>query len=154
MNLLIVFHAIAGAFGFMTFMWIAIELLILSRINKQSIDRIQILSVLGLVALLGSWIMGGYYYVTVYGPNVKPLVKEEAEWVHSIGMEVKEHLFLFLPFLAFLEVFLIKNYSNRIEEVRRTLLIIAVTIVLFGFMMEFVGALISNAARAALEAKV
>ena len=69
-------------------------------------------------------------------------------------MEVKEHLFLFLPFLAFLEVFLIKNYSNRIEEVRRTLLIIAVTIVLFGFMMEFVGALISNAARAALEAKV
>jgi hypothetical protein len=80
---------------------------------------------------------------------VKPLVLQEAEWIHAIGMETKEHLFLFLPFLAILEVALIKHYGTKID--RKTGIAIALAIVIIGFIVAVEGHLVSSAARAALE---
>src|SRR4030067_285327 len=42
-----------------------------------------------------TWIVGGYYYVTFYGPLVRPVIKAgNAPWAHAIAMEAKEHIFL------------------------------------------------------------
>ncbi|EKD78686.1 MAG: hypothetical protein ACD_41C00299G0011 [uncultured bacterium] len=54
------------------------------------------------VTWLGAWLAGGYYYVFYYGEQVKPVIKAgEYAWAHSVVTEWKEHVFLFLPFLAF-----------------------------------------------------
>ena len=51
---------------------------------------------------LGAWLTGGYYYVVYYGAQVKPIIKAgQYDWAHSVVTEWKEHIFLFLPFLAF-----------------------------------------------------
>ena len=48
-----------------------------------------------------SWLSGGYYYVVHYGKAVKPLIKAGPyPWAHTVVMEAKEHIFLFLPFCA------------------------------------------------------
>ncbi|EKD79191.1 MAG: hypothetical protein ACD_41C00139G0001, partial [uncultured bacterium] len=53
------------------------------------------------LAWVGAWLAGGYYYVVYYGANVKSVIKAgQYGWAHSVFMEWKEHVFLFLPFLA------------------------------------------------------
>ena len=62
---------------------------------------LKINSFLALLSFIASWITGGYYYTSYYGKSVKPVIlKGEFSWVHSILMETKEHVFLFLPFLT------------------------------------------------------
>ena len=73
-------------------------------IFKKEIDFkwLKINSFLALMSFIASWITGGYYYTSYYGKSVKPVIlKGEFSWVHSILTETKEHIFLFLPFLAF-----------------------------------------------------
>lgn len=48
-----------------------------------------------------SWVTGGYYYLKFYGAQVKPIILAGPyPWAHTFFTEVKEHVFLFLPFLA------------------------------------------------------
>jgi hypothetical protein len=48
-----------------------------------------------------SWLTGGWYYWKYYGTSVKPrIMGGEFPWAHSIFMESKEHVFLFLPFAS------------------------------------------------------
>ena len=72
-------------------------------IFKKEIDFkwLKINSFLALLSFIASWITGGYYYTSYWGKSVKPIIlKGEYSWTHSILMETKEHVFLFLPFLA------------------------------------------------------
>ena len=72
-------------------------------IFKKEIDPkwLKINSFLALLSFIASWITGGYYYTSYYGKSVKPVILKGAyAWVHSVLMETKEHIFLFLPFLA------------------------------------------------------
>lgn len=148
---LIFLHAMTGGLSILAFAWVAVELL---RPQKDSIARAYIGAVLGLILLLTSWAMASYYYVTIYGPVVRPLVKSEAAWAHDIGMESKEHIFLFMPFLAILQVYLLHAHGRRIEPVRKTIVAVALLLVFLGLVITFEGYLISAAARAALEAKL
>ena len=57
---------------------------------------LKLSSIVAFVAYIVAWITGGYYYVTYYGGNVKPIIKEGPNpWIHLIIMEVKEHIFLY-----------------------------------------------------------
>src|SRR3989344_8712170 len=97
-HLLIGVHAGFGELGLAAFFWVAIELLSGQPANLRRARRV---AVVGLLALLLSWVLGGYYYVVHYGPEVKPLIKKgPMPWAHGIIMETKEHVFLFLPFMA------------------------------------------------------
>ncbi|GAF92536.1 unnamed protein product, partial [marine sediment metagenome] len=49
--------------------------------------------------------------------EIKPLIKEGPwPWAHAIFMEAKEHIFLFLPFLALLFLFLVWKHKDKLKE--------------------------------------
>ncbi len=152
-NLLIGLHAFLGELGLASFLWVFIETL---NPQKQRVKRAKIAALLGTIFLFASWFIGGYYYTTDYGTNVKPLIKEGPQpWAHGVFMEAKEHIFLFLPFLSFLTFSLIKQYENNLEKnkkIKKSILWLCTLIIIIGALMAFMGYLISTGARSALEA--
>lgn len=103
------------------------------------------------VSFFLSWFSGGYYYVLHYGKAVKPLINAGPyPWAHAIFMEAKEHVFLFLPFCAFVIALAVSLLGSKLEEygsVRRVLAFLAGVAVLIGIAITLSGVLISGAAR-------
>ena len=93
----LVLHIILGTCGI-----IFLTTYLLSLFKKEiGVKWLKINSFLALLSFLGSWISGGYYYASYYGKSVKPIIlKGDYPWVHTVLMETKEHVFLFLPFLT------------------------------------------------------
>lgn len=144
-EILIGLHAGLGELGVAAFFWALIELL---NPTEQRQRRATIAVWIGLVAFIAAWIVGGYYYVTIYGTAIKPWIKAgPTPWGHSIIMEAKEHIFLLLPFLAALTVGAVKKYPH----LKATLWLCGL-IVLLGLSMAGMGFLISSSYRDALEA--
>ncbi len=155
MNLLIGVHAFLGEIGLVCFIWVFVEML---NPTPSRLKRAKIASFLGVVLFFASWVIGGYYYSTDYGTFVKPIIKEGPQpWAHSIITEVKEHVFLFLPFLAILNYTLIIRYTSHLKgnkepNVRKAILSLCVLILFIGVLMGAMGYIISSGYRAALEA--
>jgi hypothetical protein len=151
MNPLIFLHAVAGLLGIMAF---GLAFLELRKPGAESFAKAHMAGVLGVILLLFSWAMGGFHYITVYGPQVKPLILASSDWAHDLGTETKEHVFLFLPFLAVADVFLI-DYAFRKKSAAALKLAstFALAIFILGLIVAFEGFVITNAARAALEAR-
>lgn len=154
-NLLVGIHAALGEFGIFAFLWVLIELL---NPTEQRIKRAKIAAVIGVILLFLSWLVGGYYYVSYYGANVKSIIKSGPEpWAHSVFMETKEHVFLFLPFLSMLTVAMIYQYNKKLlkdDKARKSIILLSGLIVLFGLAMAGMGYIISSGARTSLEAGI
>jgi len=151
-NPLIFMHAILAEIGLFAFLWVLVELL---NPTETRIERAKIAASIGAVCLLTAWLAGGFYYVEVYGSAIKPVIKaSEAKWVHSIVMEVKEHVFLFLPILALLIVALLHKFDKEIiknKDARVSIILLAGLVFLLGFSIAGMGAVISSGYRFALE---
>ncbi len=90
-------HILLGLLGVIAFYaaW-----MILLR-EKSTLKWPKILSFVGAVSFIGSWVTGGYYYLKFYGKAVKPeILSGKYPWAHTIITESKEHIFLVLPFLS------------------------------------------------------
>ena len=150
---LIAIHAFLGEAGILAFIWVFVELL---NPSKERINRAKFAALLGTIFFLLSWLSGGYYYVQDYGINVKPVIKEGPQpWAHSIFMEIKEHIFIFLPFLAILTLSIIKKYDKELlknKNARKAILSLCIIIIIMGALMAGMGYLISTGYRTALEA--
>lgn len=93
-------HAWMGEFAAFLFAWAFIELLTGQRANVR---RARLAALAGIVFIFGAWSAGGFYYVEIYGSEVKPFIEEGPwPWAHQAVMETREHVFLFLPFLSVL----------------------------------------------------
>ena len=152
-NPLIFIHAIIGEIGLFAYLWVLVEML---NPTETRIRRAKIAAVIGVSCLLVAWVAGGFYYVDVYGSAIKPAIKaSDAKWVHSIVMETKEHVFLFLPFLAILTTSLISRFGNELIEhrvARKSVILLAGLIFLLGFSIAGMGVIIASGYRFALEA--
>src|SRR3989344_7956585 len=139
----LVAHIFLGTLGI-----IFLTAYLLSIFKKEADFKwLKINSFLALLSFLASWITGGYYYTSYYGKSVKPVIlKGEFSWVHSVLMETKEHVFLFLPFLAF-TIFAITYfaYSDIAKDKKLTLSVAglcfttvsaALAIMLFGIVVS------------------
>ena len=150
-NPLILIHAICAEIGLFAFLWVLVEML---NPSETRIARAQVAALTGFAFLFFAWLIGGFYYVEVYGLHVKPLIKaSDASWVHSIVMEVKEHVFLFLPILASLTVALLYKYDGELinnRDARVSIVLLAGVIFLLGFTIAGMGAIISSGYRFAL----
>ena len=108
-------------------------------------------SLVGLVSFIASWLSAGYYYVEYYGGAVKPVIKAGAyPWAHLVVMEVKEHLFLFLPILAaltFIIFALLEETAIENQDIKRALAYISGFIVVVGVLITLGGVMISGAVR-------
>ena len=150
-NPLILIHAICAEIGLFAFLWVLVEML---NPSETRIARAQVAALTGFAFLFFAWLIGGFYYVEVYGLHVKPLIKaSDASCVHSIVMEVKEHVFLFLPILASLTVALLYKYDGELinnRDARVSIVLLAGVIFLLGFSIAGMGAIISSGYRFAL----
>ncbi|MBI4181623.1 MAG: hypothetical protein HY520_01490 [Candidatus Aenigmarchaeota archaeon] len=151
-DLLIGIHAALGEFAIFAALWIAVEML---NPTPQRLRRAKIASLLLVVFIFASWLAGGWYYVNVYGAQVKPLIKEGPQpWAHGIFTETKEHVFLFLPFLGIFLASLLRVGDARLlkeRRLQRAVLVLAAVIFLVGLGMVGMGYIISTGARSALE---
>jgi len=152
-NPLILIHAICAELGLIAFLWVLVEML---NPTETRIARAQMAAVSGFAFLFFAWLVGGFYYVEIYGLHIKPLIQaSDAKWVHSIVMEVKEHIFLFLPILATLTAALLYKYDGELLENRDaqlSIVFLAGLIFVLGFSIAGMGALISSGYRFALMA--
>ncbi len=148
-------HAFLGEFAVFAFFWVFVELF---NPNPKHVKRIQTIAAIGVVLLLLSWIAGGFYYVTIYGANVKPIIKAGPQpWAHTLFTETKEHVFLLLPFLGMTALGMLRFAGDSIlkdAKTRKGIQILALLVVLIGLSMAGMGYIISTGARAALEAGV
>ena len=155
MDILTGLHAGLGEMGALAFLWVFVELL---NASEASLRRARTAALWGTLLFVGSWIAGGYNYLNHYGEFVKPLIKSgPLPWGHTIITEVKEHVFLFLPFLATIEFALLNKYKNQIladVNLKKAAQYIAFLTVLLSLSMVGMGVLISGSFRAALEALI
>ncbi len=153
-NSLIGVHAILGELGIAAFLWVFVEML---NPVPSRLKRAKLAALLGVVFFFASWIVGGYYYSTDYGSIVKPVIKAGPQpWVHAIFMEVKEHVFLFLPFISIFAYALLMRFESSLRgdadaRARKAILAVSALILVIGVLMGVMGYLISNGYRAALE---
>ncbi|MEK6839498.1 MAG: hypothetical protein AABX72_01030 [Nanoarchaeota archaeon] len=146
---LIGIHAVLGEIGIFAFGWVFVELL---NPTAQRLKRAHIIALLGVIFFILSWITGGIYYVEFYGSIVKPIIKEGPQpWAHTVVMEAKEHIFLFIPFLAIINYLLIKNLKIQDNKKRKSILMLSALIVALGLLMALMGYLIATGLRSALE---
>ena len=146
-NSLVTVHAVTGILSIFAFLLVFVELL---SPTEKTIKRIQIFAYMGTILIFISWIAGGYYYVNYYGPDVKPLINQgSTPWVHSVIIETKEHVFLFLPFLAILTMGIIFSYPDLLKnhKAKSSVLILSALIILIGLAIAGMGYLISTGAR-------
>ncbi|MEM4389570.1 MAG: hypothetical protein QXG98_02825 [Candidatus Micrarchaeia archaeon] len=152
-QLLVGAHAFLGEAGALAFLWVFVELL---KPDEARVKRAKLASAAGVLFLFLSWLAGGYAYTTTYGEQVKPVIKGgPLPWAHEVVMETKEHVFLFVPFIAFAGAAAIRLGGNRLAgdaELRFSVLLLSALVVLLVFVIAGMGYGVSTGARAALEA--
>lgn len=143
---LIGLHLGFAIIGIDAFLWLFGKL----RGDGGSRKSMIVTAVIGTIAFVASWVVGGYYYVVYYGTLVKPVIKSGlAPWAHNIIMETKEHIFLFIIPLAVTVLFITfleKKDMDRLE-LRRSMGHLSLTIVILGLLIGAMGFIISAAAR-------
>jgi hypothetical protein len=152
---LVLMHSISGGLTALALSWIIMEMLYLT---EGGIVRAKIASYTAtFLVTAGCWVVGGYNYLTAYGSQVKPVILAGPEpWAHSIVMEVKEHIFVFLPIiiiaLSLTLAILDKDALLKDPEARRTVAITASLALFMVLLMFLMGAIISSAGNVGLEA--
>lgn len=149
---LIGLHAFLGEIGTLSYLWVFVELL---NPTQYGMVRARWITLIGLIFLLVAWIIGGFYYLGPYQASVKPVLKTGPyPWAHMISMEVKEHIFLFLPFVAFfLFSALSKQEPSAVNDkkTRATLLVTSALLFLSGMSIAGMGYLVTCAYRYSIE---
>ncbi len=144
--ILIGLHLGFAILGIDAFLWLLGEIVA----NASSVSRRMFVAMLGLVSYVVTWIIGGYYYVKYYGPLVKPVIKAgNAPWAHSIAMEAKEHIFLFVIPVS-ITIFLLSRLDSdqlRLFGLRRICMWLCATVAGLGLSLGLMGFIISAAAR-------
>ncbi len=151
---LVLLHSISGGLTVLALVWILLEMLYPT---DKALARVRIATyVTAFLVTAGCWVAGGYNYLKVYGSQVKPVILAGPQpWVHEIVMEMKEHVFIFLPIIAFAlpitmstldrDAFLVDAKSKR------ALMMIACLALFMVLLMFLMGAVISNAGRTGME---
>ncbi|GMQ95258.1 MAG: hypothetical protein BMS9Abin13_371 [Patescibacteria group bacterium] len=142
----LVLHVIIGLVGIIASYAVLMGLLK----RAPSLAFLKYTSFTAFASYMLSWLIGGYYYVIYYGAAVKPTIKEGAyPWAHTLLMESKEHIFLFLPFLSFIIFLVIALLGREILEKRdlkNSLAALAGVVVAIGTFIALAGIVISGAA--------
>lgn len=138
-------HIVFGLLGIISFYAVWTALLK----QRLALKFLRLSSLAGLISIFLSWISGGYYYVLYYGEEVKRTIKAgQYPWAHSLFMEAKEHIFLFLPFLAavvFAVIFFVGERLGLEPKLKRPLIFVTGLLVVLGIVITLSGMVISGA---------
>lgn len=146
-QLWLILHVLLGLAGTMWFgaAWLAIER------KDKNIARLQHYTFSGLLALWLSWLTGGLYYTWYYGKIVRPIILAgKYPWAHQFITDLKEHLFLFLPWVALAVTLTIWIMGERVWKqpaLHATVARLIGLTVTIGALMAIMGVVISGAVR-------
>ena len=152
---LVLLHSISGGLAALVVVWIILEM---RYPTDKSLARAKLASYLSAFLITaGCWIVGGYNYLTAYGSQVRPVILAGPHpWAHEVIMEAKEHIFVFLPIIAFaLSITLSSLDRNTFQDdakSRHALMMIARLALFMVLLMFLMGATISNAGQTGTEA--
>lgn len=149
-QILVFFHIAFGEFAAASLLWATKELIYL---KKDRLIWLRRTLWAAFLSVMMAWVVGGTYYLFFY-PQVKPVIKEGPEaWGHSIVMESKEHIFLFLPVLLFLLALFVQRHGELLLDnplLKRRFLYATLGSTVLIFSMAIMGYLITWSARSAL----
>jgi hypothetical protein len=152
---LVLLHSISGGLSALVLVWIIIETLYPTGI---SLARAKIASYLAAFMITtGCWIVGGYDYLTAYGSQERPVILAGPHpWAHEVVMETKEHIFVFLPIIAFALSITLSTLDRDTflgdDKFRRALTKTACLALFMVLLMFLMGAIISSAGHTGMEA--
>ena len=153
-KVLVLIHSMSGGLVALALAWIILENLYPT---NEGVVRDKIASYFAaFLAVAGCWIVGGYNYLANYGSQVKPIILAGPEpWAHSIVMEVKEHIFVFLPIiiiaLSLTLAILDQDTLLKDPQARRAIAITASLALFMVLLMFLMGAIVSRAGNLRLE---
>jgi hypothetical protein len=150
-RVLVTGHSTLGIAVLVALIWVIVET---SQQEQFHLERASFAAWAAVIGILLAWLIGGYHYLTVYGPQLKSVVLNgEWPWAHRIMMEAKEHLFLFLPVVSGALALLLSTGDNgrpeSREDVRRAALLTAWFALCTLTVLLVFGAFISMAAHPA-----
>lgn len=140
----LIWHVLLGLLGIIAFVGFSL----LTAKREWNTKWLRIYSLTGTLAFLISWISGGYYYSAYYGKTVKPLILAGSyPWIHKVIMETKEHIFLFLPFLAFVAFIVVTGGKEKFknEKLRQAITGLCLLVITLGLAITLSGIAISGA---------
>jgi hypothetical protein len=152
---LILLHSVSGGLSALLLVWIIMETLYPT---DRSLARARIASYLAAFLITaGCWIAGGYNYLTVYSSEVKSVILAGPHpWAHEVVMEAKEHIFVFLPIIAFALSITLSTLDKDAfmddAKFRRALTMTACLALFMVLLIFLMGAIISNAGHTVTEA--
>lgn len=143
----LVVHVVAGVVGVIAAYTILIEILR----REPQVKKLVTASVFSLVGYLLSWVSGGYYYLTFYGSQVKPLILNGPyPLAHSIFTEAKEHVFIFLPLIAAVTCLLVCANKAKLTQsgaLKKSFTWLTVIQVVLGVFVTVAGFIMSGSVR-------
>ena len=146
-TLTLILHVVIGLIGVAASFMVVIGLLK----QKLSFKFLSFATFTAFISYILSWVTGGYYYVIQYGGAVKPvIIAGPYPWAHAFFTEVKEHVFLFLPFLSlilFLMVFFMRETLSEDTQMKRILMLIALLVFLLGIYVTVSGMIMSGSVK-------
>lgn len=152
MELIKAAHIGLGELGILAFVWVLME--VVQSPTGVAVIRARAAAALGTAMFFAAWLAGGMYYVIEYGDNVKPTIKEGPwPWAHGVFMESKEHIFLFLPFLAIVAAALVWQYGDKLKDdrvMRFAVYSLGGVVILIGLLMTVMGYFVSAGFREAI----
>jgi hypothetical protein len=152
MELLVAAHIAVGELGILAFVWVLLE--VLNGPSESGVWRAKAAAILGTGLFFAAWIVGGTYYVVQYGSVVKSVITQGAwPWAHGIFMEVKEHVFLFLPFLSLTALVYLWRSVDSLEgdhRVRGAFYALIGSVILLGALMTVMGYFVTSGYRQGL----
>lgn len=144
---LLIVHVVLGLVGVMVSFRVTYLLL---RPENQT-PSLKCASALAFLSYIISWLSGGWYYWKYYGTNVKPkIIGGDYAWAHTIFMEAKEHVFLFLPFATFLVALIIWRKADTLSSdpvLKKALMVLSLVVTIIATIVTLSGVLITGGAR-------
>ena len=148
-KIILMVHPMTGLIGLLAALWVFVEAM---NANPRNGMRLWWGGMITALAMVATWIAGGYWYVTYYAADKAMILDGPWPLAHSLIMETKEHLFFITLILSLLRPIVITHEdlsSNR--SARILVMTIAGFIVLSAIALDGMGALIGMAARLSIE---
>jgi hypothetical protein len=140
-------HSTFGVLGTLSAVWVFVETL---NAREENTRRIRTASLIAALAIIATWILGGYWYLHFYPADKATIVKGPWPWAHTLFMETKEHLFFITLILSLYFPIAARErlYANAMA--RKMVLCVAMLIALSGLAIEGAGAVINHGAKVGL----
>ena len=89
-DVILLAHSTFGVLGTLSALWVFVETL---NAGEKNAGRIRRAASVTALAIITTWILGGYWYLHFYPADKAMILKGPWPWAHTVFMETKEHPF-------------------------------------------------------------